>query len=474
MNQPGKFIAYLLFGLFAVAFISSCTDGNEPGEIDYPKDRALLSISFYAGQQTRAENRLRANEGGGIDEDVFNRESKIYSLAVFVFKHGSGELDGKKFIKREIVDIEGVSFKDYKELDEIKEIALTPGIRDVYIIANAPDFYLNEDGAFNNVTDMASFRQIVEELSNQGMYDHPEGGGPNPDDTPIGGEEPDDRFTNLVMSQSFIELPINSGAEKHYLGYTGNGGRPDGETTGTPLDGTNPVELVRLVARVAIQKIAFALPDQLEFEAGIPTGIYNQYVDTVFMLNAKTVSSYFPEDDAFQKPADSFGHGNTAGYSFLKGKFLNIPDGSTYVDYLYIPINFPDYDIEEGNHVPLWFYAFENPDSETSPTSFVIGVKYQYRNGVDGELKTKKVYYPVVVNRPYAGKTVAHDFIKRNNQYGIRVTIQGLGNYINEYPTKSAALRAMSFFLSQDMEGVMEIEETVGPNLFPWTGNVYK
>lgn len=479
MNQPGKYIAYLLFGLFiAAALMPSCTGGNGPDDFNHPAEKASLSISFHSSQQTRAANKPRANQGGEIDEDVFARESKIYSLAVLVFKNESGELDGKKFIKREITDIAGANFKDYKELDEIKEIALTTGIRDVYIIANAPDSYLNEGGILDNVTHIASFGQVIEELSEQGMYDHPVPGEPISGDTPIGGEEPDDRYTNLVMSQSFIGLSLDNGAEKHYLGYTGNDGRPDGVTTGIPLlkDGSPiKVELVRLVARVAIQKITFNLPETLTFDTGSPTDIYNQYVDTVFLLNAKAASSYFPEDNALLDPVGSFGHGNIPGYNFLKGKFSNIPAGSTYADYLYKPINFPEYDITE-NQVPLWFYAFENGDSETSPTAFVIGVKFQYKNGPESELKKKKVYYPLVVNSSGGGTgDNYHTHIKRNNQYGIEVTIKGLGSYVTDYPDpalKSVALPTMNVL--SGMAGVMEIEETVGPNLFPWTGDVYK
>lgn len=461
MNQTGKNIIYLLFGLFTAAvFISSCTDGNEPDDFKHPADKVSLSISFHSAQHTRAENGLRGTE---IDEIS---ESKIYSLAVLVFKNGSDELDGKQFINR-VQELKDGGYTDYKELNEIKDIELTAGIRDVYIIANA------SDGHFSTVTNRTTFMAKVEELRAQGMYDHPIDNRPEPGDTPIGGEEPDDRYTNLVMTQSFIDLPINRGAEKHYLGYTGNDGRPEGVTTGTPLNGTNPVELVRLVARVAIQKIAFDLPETLEFDTGNPTSIYNQYVDTVFLINAKTVSSYFPEDNAFPKPAGSFGHGDTIGYNFLKGNF-SIPDGSTYAEYLYKPINFTEYDIT-GNQVPLWFYAFENGDSGTYPTAFVIGVKYQYKNGPDGELKRKKVYYLVVVNRPNEDKEATHDFIKRNNQYGIQVTIKGLGSYMTDYPpTESALLRTVDLLSAQDAEEVLEIEETVGPNLFPWTGDIYK
>ncbi|HBX44269.1 MAG TPA: hypothetical protein DEG28_00030, partial [Porphyromonadaceae bacterium] len=67
-----------------------------------------------------------------------------------------------------------------------------------------------------------------------------------------------------------------------------------------------------------------------------------------------------------------------------------------------------------------------------------------------------------------------HDFIKRNNQYGLNVTIKGVGNLIAGYSTKSASLRTADILSAQEDAGVLEIEETVGPNLFPWTGDIYK
>lgn len=464
MNQTGKYIVYLLFGLLtATAFISSCTDGNEQGGINPVKDKVSLSISFQSEQHLRAGNGLRANEGGEIDPDVFDRESTVYSLAVFVFD--GNKLDGSKFIDRTIKAGTNSPDKAYKEITKIEEIELTAGVRDVYIIANAPD---DKDGHFNSVTDFDSFKAMMEELSKQEMYGHDRGGTTDPNDPPIGGVDPDDRFTNLVMTQSFKGLQLNSGAPKHYLGYTD--GVPVGET-GMLVNGTNPVELVRLVARVAIQKITFDLPATLTFDPGILTSNYNHYVDTVFMINAKIVSSYFPEDNTFPNPGGSFGHGNTTGYNYLRSQFSNIPDGSTYTDYLYIPINFKDYDIT-GGHVPLWFYTFENKDSGSFPTGFVIGVKYQYINPGESVVKAKKVYYPVVVNVNGSTNGAGHNFIKRNNQYGIRVTIKKVGSYMTDYSgLRSTALRAMNI-LSE--EGVVEIEETVGPDLFPWTGNVYK
>ncbi|WP_418893013.1 fimbrial protein [Limibacterium fermenti] len=464
MNKTGKYIAYLFFSLFTfLAFMASCTAENEPEKLISPGDKISLSISFHSAQQTKTQNGLRGTE---ID---LEGEKKIYSLAVFIFKSGTNELDGKKIINRELSGAaDDQNRKDYKEVSEMKDIELTAGMRDIYIIANAPDNH------FDGVNNWTSFTTSTELLGEQKTYGSKIDDGTS-GETPIGGEVPEEKYTNLVMTQSFKNLPLNSGAEKHYLGYTENGGIPSADSPGTPLlDGDKKpikVELVRLVARVAIQKISFNLPKSYEFETGKPTSNFNHYIDGVFMLNAKNISSYFP--DEFSTSDGNFGQGNTEGYNFLVDKTTNISANAVLADYLYKPLSFPEYDII-NNQVPLWFYAFENNQSENYPTGFVIGVKYQYINPNETDIQELKAYYLLSINREGIKNGKGHDFIKRNNQYGLNVTIKGVGNLIAGYSTKSASLRTADILSAQEDAGVLEIEETVGPNLFPWTGDIYK
>ncbi|HBG41779.1 MAG TPA: hypothetical protein DDW85_10300 [Porphyromonadaceae bacterium] len=457
MNKTGKYIAYLFFSLFTfLAFMASCTAENEPEKLISPGDKISLSISFHSAQQTKTQNGLRANEGGEIGEDVFARESKIYSLAVLIFENSGDKLAGYKFIDRTI-KTDGLGDKDYNLLTEIKEITLTAGKRDVYIIANAPDKTFSRDET------RTSFQEKLESLANQKVY--APGVQANEEESPIGGVEPAVTHTNLVMSQSFPGLDL-TGAKKHYLGY-GSNEHSDGITL------TDPVKLVRLVARVAIQKISFALPTEVAFESGIKTQKYNHYIDTVFLINAKTASSYFPRETNFPVVTAPFGHGSYWWYKFFKDNKLTAPDAQ-FADYLSIPINFSSYDIE-NNQVPLWFYTFENSDSETYPTAFIIGVKYQYINPGESVVKVKKAYYPVVINSNGGGpEDNKHRYIKRNNQYGLKVTIKGVGNLIAGYITKSALSRMTDILSAQEESGVLEVEETVGSNLFPWGGDVYK
>jgi hypothetical protein len=96
----------------------------------------------------------------------------------------------------------------------------------------------------------------------------------------------------------------------------------------------------------------------------------------------------------------------------------------------------------------------------------VIGVRYNFESTKDaGVIKTVKCYYPVIVNAPAPGKTT-HDYIKRNYQYGIKATIKGLGTV---YGNNASLLKS-----AQSPNMAIEIDETIGKNLFPWEGNTYK
>ena len=103
----------------------------------------------------------------------------------------------------------------------------------------------------------------------------------------------------------------------------------------------------------------------------------------------------------------------------------------------------------------------------TNPTYFVIGVRYNFESKKNpGVIKTVKSYYPVKVNEKGTANGADHNYIKRNNQYLISVKIKGLGSIYGDNPVELKS--------SQVSDQNIEITETVGQNLFPWTGNVYR
>lgn len=451
-----KYIGLLLALKIAGLFMYSCSEGTGMlSEVSESEKQTFLSVLLNAPEQ----GGLRSS--GNPDESA---ESAVYSLDVFVFK-SEGELeaglcDGFKSTPREIIN-----GNEYKVIDEVKDIPVTAGKRDIYVVANAP---INHFSGVNNISD---FLARFEELQTQGLFDHPGTVTPNPSEPPIGGIDPSDLKTNLTMCHCIKNVSFNNLYDQHYLGYTTNGGLPVGApaNSGWPLDGSNPFELERLVARVAIQKIEFDFPgDGLTFESGYAKVTnFNYHIDSVFMMNVKT-ASWFPADVTTALP-DHFGHGCNTGYAFLKnGRISNLNPNSQLKTYLTEPIFTQSYDITTigNNDSPLWYYVFENGESSQYPTYFVIGVRYNFESSKNpGTIKTVKCYYPVVVNAP-GSTTAGHDYIKRNFQYGIRVKIKGLGNVYgdNPLPLRSA----------QEAGSDMEIEESVGRNLFPWTGNVYK
>ncbi|MFV0537042.1 MAG: fimbrial protein [Dysgonomonas sp.] len=435
----------------------SCSGEENISVPNGAEKQTTLSVLFNASQ-----NGLEKSSG---NQDV-DAEKKIYSLEVLIFKSEGeseeGKLDGYGYVARQTRNVTGQTYdKEYVEIDEIKEIKLTAGKRDIYVIANAPD------ASFSSVKNIQEFLAKYEDLSTQGRYAHPGNVTPNPnEDLPIGGINPSDLKTNLTMCNYAKNVVFNNLYEHHYLGYTDNNGRPSGvnPNEGWLLNDTNPFYIERLVARIAIQKIDFNLPSSLPFEGiSYPSSDYTYQIDSVFMLNTK-INSRFAVDSQLGF-VEKFGHGCKTGYSFLNSsaRISNLEQSSQQANYMVEAITTPNYDIST-NATPLWFYAFENEG--TYPTYLVIGVRYNFQSSKDNTPKTVKSYYPILVNEPKTGKLADHDYIKRNYQYRITAVIKGLGKLYGENPTilKSA----------QEADSEIEITETVGKNLFPWTGDVYK
>ncbi len=455
MNMK-KYINLLVLALTGIVMYS-CSGEENISATDETGQETTLSVLLDASQDDLVKS------SGNPDIDA---EKKIYSLEVLIFKSAGepeeGKLDGYGYIPRTTITVTGQTYdKEYVEINEIKDIKLTAGKRDIYVIANAPD------KNFSSVQNIQEFLAKYEDLSTQGRYPHPGNVTPDPnEELPIGGINPSNLKTNLTMCNYTKNVVFNNLYEHHYLGYTDNSGRPTGvsPTEGWVLNGTNPFYVERLVARIAIQKIEFNLPASLPFEgATYPSSDYTYQIDTVFMLNTK-INSRFAANSQLGF-VEKFGHGNAAGYSYLNipTRISTLNQSSQQANYMQEAITTPNYDIST-NATPLWFYAFEN--ESTYPTYLVIGVRYNFLSSKDNVAKTVKSYYPVMVNEPKTGKLADHDYIKRNYQYRITAIIKGLGKLYGGNPT---ILKS-----TQETDPGIEITEAVGKNLFPWTGDVYK
>lgn len=435
----------------------SCSGEDTISPIDGIEEEATLSVLLNASQEDKTKS------AGNPD---INAESKIYSLEIIVFKSegeaGAGKLDGYGYVIRNTRNVTGQTYdKEFIEVNEIQNIKVTAGKRDIYVVANAPDKY------FSSVTTIQEFLSKYENLFTQGRYPHPGNTTSDPnEELPIGGINPSDLKTNLTMCNYMKSVSFNNEQQYHYLGYTDNNGRPSGvdPSKGTALNGIEPFYVERLVARVAINKIDFSFPAEgLSFESGhAKVTDFTYHIDSVFMINVKTTSKF--AYDSQLGFTEKFGHGCAVGYSFLSDYLSNLNQQSLQTDFLVESISTPKYDITT-NATPLWFYAFENADS-SNPTYMVIGVKYNFKSSKDNIAKTVKCYYPIVVNQPESGKQASHDYIKRNYQYQITAKIKGLGSLYKNNPVPLKSLPMMD----QDIE----ITESVGLNLFPWTGDIYK
>lgn len=447
--------------MFPVMLFLACNEQEKSQVIpEEAGESSVLSVNISAPEiETRVEGAPNSSD-----------EKRIYSLAVLVFRK-DGTLDGYGKTDRTVTTTaaKGLSKKysaSYTEIDEIRDIDITTGTRDVYIIANAPDGY------FDRVSSIDDLYGLQESLTNQGsnyfrsLNNEQLEGSENPNS----GAGLPDWETNLTMYAHVKDVVFepDESAKHFFLGYTGTtDGIPSHalstETNKAPL-GNAPVELERLVARVAINQIMFDLKEELEFEGfgSYASAAVEYELDSIFVLNAKLQSRISTEAD---EPSGSFGYGDQDGYNALRS-VINVAS-SSYSPWLGEQIVYDfygNYDITD-NSTPLWFYLFENIAQKGSyPTYFVIGVKYRFRDA-DRNVQQMTYYYPVVINSS-SSTGEADNSIQRNSQYGLYVTITGLGVARGAVTTRSTAW---------DMDNLpVKVYVEKGSNLFPWTGNVYK
>lgn len=456
-----KYIYIPFVVILALSLIYSCSEDNSMTCKTENMQAKMITLSVLLNSPTQGESKSAANPD-------YDAESKIYNLTVLIFnsegESEAGYCDGYKSISRTEEAVAGQAYdKEYKEINEIKDISLTVGKKDIYVIANAPDDY------FQSVTNLNDFLSKYETLTTQGLVPHPGTVISDPNEQPpIGGIRPSDLKTNLTMCNYLQNVQFSDSETQHYLGYTTNNGRPEdvASTFGNSLTGTNPFIIERLVARVAIQKIEFDFKNPiLELEGAeypVSPDNYTYQIDSVFLMNVKDKSKLTTDAPLL---SGNYSHGNTSAFNFLNHalRLNNLFPSSQQNNRLTEAIYTRNYD-ETVSDTPLWFYVFENEESSSYPTYFVIAVRYNFISAKDGQVKTVKHYYPVIINGPKTGKTADHDYIKRNYQYRIQAKIKALSNMSDYTPE----LMKASF-----PTNAIEVEEIVGHNLFPWTGYMH-
>jgi len=453
-RYPAK---YLFIGVLLITLLLSCSS-EEPNENNIVSgDRTELSISF-----TPDKEKSLTRSVGTPDKS----ESRIFHLMVFIFNSSTGERDGFA----EAVSQTGIT--------EIKGISFTAGRRDVYVIANPT---VTASNNLRSVQTLEDFKKI--EKSYIGLYEQGGTVDGDPDtEGPIGGIEGDDNI-KLTMVREEPGFLFDNTVENHKWGY-GTGDVPK-------------FELERLVARIAVQKITLDLSGKnlaLENDGSlISAGNYSVRIENVFLLNVQDYISPFSSVKDFllnmntgtdmgidlmhafaTQPDNVDFTSNTIGY--LGGNLGNFSPYHhiPYVgreDILFASLNLGrDYDIQGADN-PVWFYAFENYISESYPTTLIVTLRFNFRSALNpGIIKTALAYYPVVINGNGLANGADHNYIKPNNQYGLKITIKDLSPLYDRSNINPIVRKSIKAFDND----YIRIEESVGTDLFPWTGDTYK
>ena len=376
-----------LFLVGAVALglgLTACNNDDVPNAV---KEGEMATVSIKI-TKTTAGARVATDAYANVSERTV-AESNIKKLDVFVFNGDA--LDGH-----------GTATGD--NVLEVKDIAVTTGLRKLVVVANAT-------ADMGTITSKAALlAKVATDLSAQTL------------DNGL-----------LMTSEETGEFTIAAG--KNYYGYTA------GQTpAGTEHSVGAPVKLTRVPARVALVGTTIAFEGSYEGFTFEP--------EQVFLFNAKKQSKYF-------------------GASLVEGaELLSGVDLSTFTGPLkpatwdpawtvaYLQDAVTDFSTISTDK-PVYYYTFEN-DATVQPTVLSIKGKIKKADGTyatadkfPGAIADDQgtTYYSIVVNAEkggytYTGADVAHDGkIIRNTQYNLTVTIKHLGkDDPTDPPTEAATL----------------------------------
>lgn len=477
-----KFISKTLALILLAGIFHACSKSDiQPGGGDSSDQDVPVELSLALNDESPA---------GRASENPNDEIGQIYSIEVFIFKP-TGELDGHKFIAPQVVSVsqgEGKYYdKEYDTVeDEIKNIRLTAGKRDVYVIANPPLASMSATSSrlYDALVTAApagdpgkhqgsyeEFKKQIISLEDQGYLAAAGNRFGNPEGSPIGGQDPTGLQTYLTMIGSELNLQFDNKCTHHFLGYNNSNGSPNNRplVSGEKALTTNkPFYVERQVARVLLKKVEFpTAPMVFEDQAAAVSG-YNATLESVQMLNVQTQVRC--DGASF---AGAYKHGWQQGYDFIKTKPIQVPNVQTSQLFdpalpkskLFEKLESWQYDVEgTPNSSPIWFYVLENT---ATPTYLVLGVKYNFQSKKDDTMKSTLCYYPVVVNSAGTGQNAG---VRKNYQYGITIKINKLSDIYDEDAHIGPAVRTGSH---NDWDEVMTVEQEIGRNLFPWTGNKY-
>ncbi len=394
-----KPINYIL-SLASVCVLFACGNEDTPKEIlpSVIEPDATISLLVNTGEKAQLKSFTKA-DAPTIDDN------KIARLTVAVFN--AGAYDGHTMGALEVLKTE--TAEGDLSITKVEDIEVKSGPVKVLVLANLPETLLGEFTAQGKIFTIDDF---IEKDAK----------------TTVLSEE-----INVTASSEVYDITTQRG-KVNCFGYTKSevGNKTNGVSVSPTTLGENAIPLYRNVSRVLLNKIKFE-PKEQYIDASLEIkGIYVANVKSKSYLASKANGrgsvevADIAEDNfywcgAFDEEIGSLKDGKARKMSDL---LLYTPESSMILD--------SEKKQVDGDPIGKPFYIYQNQAGKNHTLLIVYGTFKYKLNETDAEYQEQQSFYTVIVNEPGKGSfepgSEKHEYVTRNFNYNIELTISGSGS----------------------------------------------
>lgn len=395
-----KPINYIL-SLASVCVLFACGNEDTPKEIlpSVIEPDATISLLVNTGEKAQLKSFTKA-DAPTIDDN------KIARLTVAVFN--AGAYDGHTMGALEVLKTE--TAEGDLSITKVEDIEVKSGPVKVLVLANLPKSLLQEFTTKSNTLTIHDF--IGEKAKTTVLSDE----------------------INVTASSEVYNITTQRG-KVNCLGYAKAevGNKTNGVSVSPTTLGENAIPLYRNVSRVLLNKIKFE-PKEQYIDASLEIkGIYVANVKSKSYLASKAngrgsveVADITADDfywcGAFNEKTGALKEGKAKEMSEL---LLYTPEEKSMI------LNSEKTQVSD-TPIGKPFYVYQNQTGKNHTLLIVYGTFKYKLNASDDEYQEQQSFYTVIVNEPGKGSfepgSEKHEYVTRNFNYNIELTISGSGS----------------------------------------------
>lgn len=394
-----KPINYIL-SLASVCVLFACGNEDTPKEIlpSVIEPDATISLLVNTGEKAQLKSFTKA-DAPTIDDD------RIARLTVAVFN--AGAYDGHDMGALEVLKTE--TAEGEQSITQVEDIEVKSGPVKVLVLANLPETLLDEFTTQDKIFTIADF--IGKDAKTTVLSDE----------------------VNVTASSEVYDIDALRG-KINCLGYkTEEVAEKTNAVSVSPIAlGENAIPLYRNVSRVLLNKIKFE-PKEQYFDASLEIeGIYVANVKSKSYLASETKGRGSVE--VADITADDFywcGAFDEETGSLKEGKARKMSDLLLYTPGSSMILNSEKKQVD-GDPIGKPFYIYQNQAGKNHTLLIVYGTFKYKLNEADTGYQEQQSFYTVIVNEPGKGSfepgSEEHEYVTRNFNYNIELTISGSGS----------------------------------------------